>query len=119
MDSPLEPPRWLDREPEVLWGCTQPELGVLLTLAVGIVTPVSVLFAVFGRVGEVSLALLAVPLSGALVYLLVRLGAWWIRLAKRGRPPGYYRLRWHLWLARQRLLRTPYILYHGPWRLGR
>ena len=119
MSTPLEPPRWLDHEPDVLWGCTQPELAAMLGAALTFAVPVSVLAALSARVGGVSLALLAVPLCAVLVYVLLRTMAAWVRQAKRGRPAGYYRLRWHRALAGAGLARSRYIEHDGYWRLGR
>ena len=119
MDAPLEPPTRLDREPEILWGCTQPELFVLIGLGLALAAPVGLVFALVARYELVSFGHLSIPLIGVLTYFLVRLGAARLRQLKRGRPDHYYRLRLHFWLVRLHLAQPRFIRYSGPWRLGR
>ena len=116
---PLEPPTSLDKEPAILWGCTQPELFVLIALALLLATPIGLLFALVAHIGLISFGHLSLPLVGVLTYALVRIGAAWLRQLKRGRPDHYYRLRLQFTLARWGLARSPFIHYSGPWGLGR
>jgi conjugative transfer region protein (TIGR03750 family) len=119
MDGPLEPPTRLDKEPEVLWGCTQPELFVLIGIGLACAIPIGLLFALVARYGLVSFGHLSIPLIGVLTYALVRLGAARLRQLKRGRPDHYYRLRMHFWLVGLGLVTARFITHSGPWRLGR
>lgn len=117
--TPLEPPTRLDREPAILWGCTQPELFALLALALLLAAPVGLVFAVVAHIGLISFGHLALPLVGVVTYALVRAGAARLRQLKRGRPDHYFRVRLQLALARLGLLSSPFLSYSGPWRLGR
>ena len=118
-DLPLEPPTRLDRDPEILWGCTQPELFLLIGLALLMTVPVGLLFAILAHIGQVSFGHLAIPLVGLSSYGVVRFGADRLRQLKRGRPDHYYRLRLHFWQVRLHLARSRFIDYSGPWQLGR
>lgn len=119
MTPPLEPPLWLDREPEIIWGCTQPEILMALLGGLLVTVPVGLLFALFAQFGTINLAYLAIPVSGFILYGLVRVFAVWVRLAKRGRPDYYYQVRWRLWRARYGLSKPVFMTRTGHWGLQR
>ena len=41
------------------------------------------------------------------------------RRLKANRPHGYYQIALHLWLARHRLVKSPFVTRSGVWDLGR
>ena len=41
------------------------------------------------------------------------------RRLKTNRPHGYYQIALHLWLARRRLVKSPFVTRSGVWDLGR
>lgn len=114
LEGPLEPPTRLDREPPVLWGCTAPELLVLLVGSLLLTVPLGLALALWLGAG-----FLALPGAGLATFMLVRLGAARLRDLKRGRPEQYYPHRLQKLAMRVGLLKLRYLDYSGPWRLGR
>ena len=57
--------------------------------------------------------------AGIMVVLSVIVGCSVFRRLKANRPHGYYQLSFHLWLARHRLVKSPFVTRSGVWDLGR
>lgn len=113
MSLPLEPPVRLDREPAVMWGCTVPELTVLLILGAVLGIPVGIVTGMGGA------GFMGLPIAGLIVYLVVRFGATRLRALKRGRPDYYYQHRLQRTLVRFGLKKPWYIAYSGAWDVRR
>ena len=57
--------------------------------------------------------------GGVIVVLSVTVMSSIFRRLKANRPHGYYQLAVHLWLARYRLVKSPFVTRSGVWDLGR
>ena len=104
----------LNVEPTIFKGCSSSELGVIVTLAVIIWLPLSVLLA--WALGAPSMGL---GVAGIAIVLTVVMTAAVFQRVKRGRPDGYYQQRFVIGLSRLGLRRSPFIRRNGYWAIGR
>ena len=104
----------LNVEPAIFKGCSSSELGVIVTLAVIVWLPLSVLLA--WLLGAPSMGL---GMAGIAIVLTVVVTATVFQRIKRGRPDGYYQQRFVMGLARLGLRRSPFIRRDGSWAIGR
>ena len=104
----------LNIEPAIFRGCSSSELGIIVTLALVIWLPVSVLLA--WGLGAPSMAL---GIAGIAIVSTVVVTTSVFQRLKRGRPDGYYQQRFLLWLSRLGLCRSPFICRNGYWVIGR
>ena len=104
----------LNVEPAIFKGCSSSELGVIVTLAVIVWLPLSVLVA--WLLGAPSMGL---GMAGIAIVLTVVVTATVFQRIKRGRPDGYYQQRFILGLAGLGLRRSPFIRRDGSWAIGR
>ena len=104
----------LNVEPAIFKGCSSSELGVIVTLAVIVWLPLSVLLA--WLLGAPSMGL---GMAGIAIVLTVVVTATVFQRIKRGRPDGYYQQRFVMGLARLGLRRSPFICRDGSWSIGR
>ena len=104
----------LNVEPAIFKGCSSSELGVIVTLAIIIWLPVSVLLA--WALGAPSMGL---GIAGITIVLTVVITAVVFQRVKRGRPDGYYQQQFIIGLSRVRLCRSPFIRRNGSWAIGR
>ena len=89
-------------------------VGVIVTLAVIVWLPLSVLLA--WLLGAPSMGL---GMAGIAIVLTVVVTATVFQRIKRGRPDGYYQQRFVMGLARLGLRRSPFIRRDGSWAIGR
>ncbi|MCH8058913.1 MAG: TIGR03750 family conjugal transfer protein [Proteobacteria bacterium] len=104
----------LNVEPAIFKGCSSSELGVIVTLAIIVWLPLSVLLA--WLLGAPSMGL---GIAGIAIVLTVVVTASVFQRIKRGRPDGYYQQRFIMWLAQLGLRRSPFICRDGSWAIGR
>ena len=104
----------LNVEPTIFKGCSSSELGVIVTLAVIIWLPLSVLLA--WALGAPSMGL---GVAGIAIVFTVVITAAVFQRVKRGRPDGYYQQRFVIGLSRLGLRRSPFIRRNGCWAIGR
>jgi len=104
----------LNVEPAIFKGCSSSELGVIVTLAMLVWLPVSVLLAWMLGAPSMGLGLAGVAVVGTVVVT----GSVFQRL-KRGRPDGYYQQQFVINVSRFRVRRSPFIRRDGCWGLGR
>ena len=104
----------LNVEPAIFKGCSSSELGVIVTLAVIVWLPLSVLLA--WLLGAPSMGL---GMAGIAIVLTVVVTATVFQRIKRGRPDGYYQQRFVMGLARLGLRQSPFIRRDGSWAIGR
>ena len=103
----------LNVEPAIFRGCSSSELGIIVTLAVLIWLPISVLLA--WGLGAASMGL---GIAGVIVATVVISASIFQRL-KRGRPHGYYQQRFIIGLSTLGLRSSPFINRNGSWTIGR
>ena len=104
----------LNVEPAIFKGCSSSELGIIVTLALLIWLPVSVLLAwAFGAPS------MGIGLAGIAIVATVVITASIFQRLKRGRPDGYYQQQFILHLAKLGLRRSPFIKRNGYWAIGR
>ena len=104
----------LNVEPAIFKGCSSSELGIIVTLAVILCLPLSVLLAWLMGAPSMGLGIAGVAIVGTVVvtaYVFQRL--------KRGRPDGYYQQQFTFGLSRLGLRRSPFICRSGSWAIGR
>ena len=58
-------------------------------------------------------------IGGVMVVVTVVVGSTIFRRLKANRPPGYYQLIVHLWLAKHHLVKSRLVTRGGVWDLGR
>ena len=104
----------LNVEPAIFKGCSSSELGVIVTLAVIIWLPLSVLLA--WVLGAPSMGL---GMAGIAIVLTVVITATVFQRVKRGRPDGYYQQQFIIALSRLGLRRSPFVRRNGSWAVGR
>ena len=104
----------LNVEPAIFKGCSSSELGVIVTLAVIVWLPLSVLLA--WLLGAPSMGL---GMAGIAIVLTVVITASVFQRIKRGRPNGYYQQRFIIGLSRLGLRRSPFVQRDGSWAIGR
>jgi len=104
----------LNVEPAIFKGCSSSELGVIVTLAVIVWLPLSVLLA--WVLGAPSMGL---GIAGITIVLTVVITAAVFQRVKRGRPDGYYQQQFIIGLSRLGLRRSPFIRRNGSWAIGR
>ncbi len=103
----------VDAEPPAILGLTTSEL-LMLSLVVGLVCLPSIII-VAALLGLIDVVL---PLTGFAFLGGMALGAVIFRRLKRGRPHGYYQVRFAIW--RERIAGgNRFILRSGPWSVGR
>lgn len=107
-------PDRLDRDPQVLWGCTSPELYALFALSFAFWGPLTlVVVAPFGMwVSWCGLAPLLTALTAAVAARRLRKG-------KRGKTEQQFRQELLLLKQRLGLIRPLFITRCGYWSLGR
>ena len=104
----------LNVEPAIFKGCSSSELGVIVSLAIIIWLPLSVLLA--WLLGAPSMGL---GMAGIAIVCTVVITAAVFQGVKRGRPDGYYQQQFIIGLARLGLRRSPFIRRNGSWAIGR
>ena len=104
----------LNIEPAIFKGCSSSELGVIVTLAVIIWLPFSVLMA--WVLGAPSMGL---GIAGIAIVATVVITASVFQRVKRGRPDGYYQQQVLIGLSTLGLCRSPFIRRNGSWAIGR
>ena len=104
----------LNVEPAIFKGCSSSELGVIVTLAIIICLPLSVLLA--WGLGAPSMGL---GIAAFTIVLTVAITAAVFQRVKRGRPDGYYQQQFIIALSRVGLRRSPFIRRNGSWGMGR
>ncbi len=104
----------LNVEPAIFKGCSSSELGVIVTLAVIIWLPLSVLLA--WLLGAPSMGL---GMAGIAIVLTVVITASVFQRIKRGRPDGFYQQRFIIGLSKTGLRRSPFVQRNGSWAIGR
>ncbi len=104
----------LNVEPSIFRGCTSSELGIIVTLAVLIWLPISVLLA--WGLGAASMGL---GIAGVAIVATVVISASIFQRLKRGRPHGYYQQRFIMGLSTLGLRSSPFINRNGYWAIGR
>ncbi len=57
--------------------------------------------------------------TGVCVVASVVVGAGVFQKLKAGRPDGFYQQRLRIWLAKKKLLGSPFVIRSGIWDLGR
>lgn len=114
MASFAPPPRRLNEDPQVMWGCTAPELKRLFVFGFAFWAPTCLgLVAVPGWwLAWFGLAPLCTTLSAAAT-------ARRVRAAKRGKPDQFFRQQATLWQQRWGLKRRVFLQRTGPWSIGR
>ena len=104
----------LNEEPAIFKGCTLSELTLMTVGSVTVWLPICLFVAaLFGSVT------MGFGIGGVMVVLSVIVGSSIFRRLKANRPHGYYQLALHLWLARHRLVKSPFVTRSGVWDLGR
>ncbi len=104
----------LNVEPAIFRGCSSSELGIIVTLAVIIWLPISVLLA--WGLGAASMGL---GIAGVAIVATVVITASIFQRLKRGRPHGYYQQRFIIGLSALGLRASPFICRNGSWAIGR
>ena len=104
----------LNVEPTIFRGCSSSELGIIVTLAVLIWLPISVLLA--WGLGAASMGL---GIAGVAIVATVVITASIFQRLKRGRPHGYYQQRFIMGLSTLGLRSSPFINRNGSWTIGR
>lgn len=104
----------LNVEPAIFKGCSSSELGIIVTLAVIIWLPVSVLLAWGLGAASMGLGMAGIAIVGTVV-----ITASVFQRLKRGRPDGYYQQQFTFGLSRLGLRRSPFICRNGSWAVGR
>lgn len=108
------PPKHLSAEPQVLWGCTAPELYRLFLYAFlfwGLVT--------FFVIAAFGIWFIWFPLTGVLTFVSAWLGGKRLRRLKRGKPEQFFHQQTVLWMQRWGLRSQVFNRQSGPWSLGR
>ena len=104
----------LNAEPAIFKGCSLSEL-TWMTVGAGVIwLPICLIVAAL--LGSVTMGF---GLGGIMVVLSVIAMSSIFRRLKANRPHGYYQLAVHLWLARHRLIKSPFVNRSGLWDLGR
>jgi conjugative transfer region protein (TIGR03750 family) len=101
-------------EPPIFRGCSSSELGLIVSLAVAIWLPLSLLLA--WGLGAPSMGF---GIAGIAIVATVVLTAGLFQRVKRGRPDGYYQQQLIIGLSRLGLRRSPFIRRDGYWSIGR
>ena len=104
----------LDAEPAIFRGATASELGVLLGAAIMLWLPAGFLIAGLLGAWTMGVGFAALGVLGSVVA-----GASVLARVKRNRPEGYYLHRVAIALDRLKIRQSPFVLYTGPWGLGR
>ena len=104
----------LNAEPAIFKGCSLSELTVMTVGSVVVWLPICLIVAAF--LGSVTMGF---GFGGIMVVLSVIVISSMFRRLKANRPHGYYQLALHLWLARHRLIKSPFVTRSGVWDLGR
>ena len=104
----------LNVEPAIFRGCSSSELGIIVTLAVLIWLPISVLLA--WGLGAASMGL---GIAGVAIVATVVITASIFQRLKRGRSHGYYQQRFIIGLSTLGLRLSPFIRRDGSWSIGR
>ena len=104
----------LNVEPAIFKGCSSSELGIIVTLAVMVWLPISVLLA--WGLGAASMGL---GIAGIAIVATVVITASIFQRLKRGRPHGYYQQRFIIGLSAMGLRASPFICRNGSWTIGR
>lgn len=104
----------LNEEPAIFKGCSLSELTFMTVGSVMIWCPICLIIA--GLLGSVTMGF---GIAGIMVVLTVIVMSSIFRRLKANRPHGYYQLALHLWLARHRLIKSPFVTRSGVWDIGR
>ena len=104
----------LNVEPAILKGCSSSELGIIVTLAVILWLPLSVLLAWAMGAPSMGLGIAGIAIVGTVVVT-----AFVFQRLKRGRPDGYYQQQFMIGLSNLGLRRSPFINRNGSWSIGR
>ena len=104
----------LNVEPAIFKGCSSSELGIIVTLAVIVWLPLSVLLAWAFGAPSMGLGLAGIAIVGTVV-----ITASIFQRLKRGRPDGYYQQQFTFGLSKLGLRRSPFICRDGRWAIGR
>ncbi|MCY4129544.1 MAG: TIGR03750 family conjugal transfer protein [Gammaproteobacteria bacterium] len=104
----------LNEEPAIFKGCSLSELTWMTFGAVAIWLPICLIVAAL--IGSVTMGF---GFGGIMVVFSVIVMSLTFRRLKTNRPHGYYQLAAHLWLARHRLIKSPFVIRSGVWDLGR
>lgn len=104
----------LNVEPAIFKGCSSSELGIIVTLAVIVWLPLSVLLAWAFGAPSMGLGMAGIAIVGTVV-----ITASVFQRLKRGRPDGYYQQQFSFRLSNFGLRRSPFICRDGSWAIGR
>ena len=104
----------LNVEPAIFKGCSSSEVGMIVTLAVMLWLPLSVLLAWALGAPSMGLGIAGIAIVGTVVVT-----ASIFQRLKRGRPDGYYQQQFILGLSNLSLRRSPFICRDGSWAIGR
>ena len=104
----------LNVEPAIFKGCSSSELGIIVTLAVIVWLPFSVLLAWAFGAPSMGLGIAGIAIVGTVV-----ITASVFQRLKRGRPDGYYQQQFTFGLSKLGLRRSPFICRNGSWAIGR
>ena len=104
----------LNVEPAIFKGCSSSELGIIVTLAVIVWLPVSVLLAWAFGAPSMGLGIAGIAIVGTVV-----ITASVFQRLKRGRPDGYYQQQFTCGVSKLGLRRPPFICCNGCWAIGR
>ena len=104
----------LNVEPAIFKGCSSSELGIIVTLALVIWLPVSVLLAWGLGAPSMGLGMAGIAIVGTVV-----ITASVFQRLKRGRPDGYDQQQFMIGLSKLGLRRSPFICRNGSWAIGR
>ena len=104
----------LNAEPAIFKGCSLSELTYMTIGSAVIWLPICLIVAAI--LGSVTMGF---GIGGVMVVFSVMFASSIFRRLKANRPHGYYQLALHLWLARHRLVKSPFVTRSGIWDLGR
>lgn len=104
----------MNEEPSIFKGCSTTELLVIVVAATVFWLPVCMIVGLLFGAMVMGLGATGVCVVGTAV-----LGAGFFQKLKAGRPDGYYQQRLRIFLARNKLMSSPFILRSGAWDLGR
>ncbi len=104
----------LNAEPAIFKGCSLSELTLMTIGSVLVWLPICLVVAALA--GSV---IMGFGIGGIMVVFSVIVTSSFFRRLKANRPHGYYQLALHLWLARHRLVNSPFVTRSGVWDLGR
>ena len=104
----------LNAEPAIFKGCSLSELSFMVGGATIVWLPACVMLA--GIFGSFTMGF---GVAGVLIVLTVIILSSVFRRLKLNRPNGYYQLAIHRWLAKEGIVKSPFITRSGVWDLGR